>query len=216
MRNDETRADPAQHPPTTDRVTRRNFCLRTAAAAAAVAAPVVASAQDPRLVLDVAVLNFLLRVGYVHAELYREALGDLRPSAFDPFGSGTFATLTDFGNQKAAHVETLRDLVTRAGGTPLPACNVSFTRFRTAPEFFEVALALENIGVSAYLGVLPLVRHPQLLSAVASISSVQSRHAAFIGMLNGQPPAPAPADTPRSRGEILGLLDPYIIGSCSA
>jgi hypothetical protein len=44
---------------------------------------------------------------------------------------------------------------------------------------------------------------------------VQSRHAAFIGLLNGQSPAPAPADTPRARDEVLALLDPYI-GRCSA
>jgi hypothetical protein len=52
-------------------------------------------------------------------------------------------------------------------------------------------------------------------TAVASIASVQSRHAAYVGVLNGQSPAPAAADTPRSREEILTLLDPYI-GQCSA
>jgi hypothetical protein len=199
---------------------RRKFLLTAAGAAGFAAAADLAHAQDPRAVLDIAVLNYLLRVEYVQAELYREGISDFTSAArirqFDPYGGApTLETLRSFGEQDASHVEALRSLVTRLGGTPLPPCTVNFPRFATAADFMQLAFALENIGVSAYLGVVPLVRLPQVQTGIASIATVQSRHAGYVGTLNGQSPSPSPADTPRSRAEVLGLLDPYI-GRCSA
>jgi hypothetical protein len=200
--------------------TRRRFLLATAGAAGLLAAADAASAQDPRVVLDAAVLNFLLRVEYVQAEMYREGLSDFTTAArirqFDAYGGqATIDTLRSFLEQENVHVEALRSLITRLGMTPLPACTVTFPRFNTATDLMHTAFAIENVGVSAYLGVAALLRIPQVQTGVASIASVQSRHAAYIGLLNGQSPAPAPADTPRSREEILALLDPYI-GRCVA
>jgi hypothetical protein len=202
--------------PTID-TSRRNFLL---SAASLLASADVASAQDPRVVLDAAVLNFLLRVQYVQAELYREGLSDFTTPArlrqFDQYGGqATIDTLRSLGEQENAHIEALRGLIARLGMTALPTCTVTFQRFNTATDLMQTAFAIENVGVSAYLGVVALLRIPQVQTGVASISSVQSRHAAYIGMLNGQSPAPAPADTPRSREEILGLLDAYI-GTCPA
>jgi hypothetical protein len=199
---------------------RRKFLLTAAGAAGLLAVADLADAQDPRVVLDAAVLNYLLRVEYVQAELYREGLTDFTTAArirqFDPYGGqATIDTLRSMGEQEAAHVEAIRSLITRLGMTPLPQCTVNFPRFATATELLQTAFAIENVGVSAYLGVVALLRIPQVQTGVASIASVQSRHAAFIGLLNGQSPAPLPADTPRSREEVLALLDPYI-GTCSA
>jgi hypothetical protein len=203
--------------------TRRKF-LRTAAAAASAAVagsliPHRAEAQDPRIVLDVAILNYLLRVEYVQAELYREGLTDFTTAArirqFDAYGgAATLETLRGFHEQELQHAEALRALILRLGGTPLPPCTVNFARFGTATDMMQLAFALENVGVSAYLGVVPLLRFPQVQTGVTSIASVEARHSAYIGVLNGQSPAPAPADTPRSRDEVLALLDPYI-GRCS-
>jgi hypothetical protein len=199
---------------------RRNFLLTAAGAAGWLAAVTPADAQDPRVVLDAAVLNFLLRIEYVQAELYREGLADFTTAArirqFDAYGGQpTLDTLRSFEEQENAHIEALSALVTRLGMTPLPRCTVTFPRFNTATDMMHLAFAIENVGVSAYLGVAALLRIPQVQTGVAAIGSVQSRHAAFIGLLNGQSPAPAAADTPRSREEILALLDPYI-GRCSA
>jgi hypothetical protein len=199
---------------------RRKFLLTAAGAAGLLAVADLADAQDPRVVLDAAVLNYLLRVEYVQAELYREGLTDFTTAArirqFDPFGGqATIDTLRSMGEQEASHVEAIRSLVTRLGMTPLPQCIVNFPRFDTATELLQTAFAIENVGVSAYLGVVALLRIPQVQTGVASIASVQSRHAAFIGLLNGQSPAPLPADTPRSREEVLALLDPYL-GTCTA
>ena len=199
---------------------RRKFLLTAASAAGLVATADLASAQDPRIVLDTAVLNFLLRIEYAQAELYREGLADFTTAArirqFDAYGGQpTLDNLRAFQQQENDHIEALRSLVLRLGMTPLPTCTVTFPRFNTATDMMHLAFAIENVGVSAYLGVAALLRVPQVQTAVASIGSVQSRHAAYIGLLNGQSPAPAAADTPRSRDEILALLNPYI-GRCSA
>ena len=204
----------------TPNTSRRNFLLTAAGAAGFVATADLASAQDPRVVLDAAVLNFLMRVEYVQAELYREGLTDFTTAArirqFDAYGGQpTLDNLRAFAEQENAHLDALRTLITRLGMTPLPPCTVTFPRFNTATDMMHLAFAIENVGVSAYLGVVPLLRIPQVQTGVAAIASVQSRHAAYIGLLNGQSPAPAAADTPRSREEIMGLLDPYI-GRCSA
>ncbi|MGH9346897.1 MAG: ferritin-like domain-containing protein [Vicinamibacterales bacterium] len=198
---------------------RRKFLRTAAAAGAAVVTADPAAAQDPRVVLDVAVLNYLLRVEYVQAELYREGLLDFTTAArirqFDAYGGqATLDQLRALHEQDLSHQDILRSLVTRLGGTPLPRCTVTFARFATATNLMQTAFAIENVGVSAYLGVVPLLRIPQVQTAVAAIASVEARHSAYIGMLNGESPSPAAADTPRSREEVLGLLDPYI-GLCS-
>jgi hypothetical protein len=201
--------------------TRRKFLLSAASAAGALAVADAASAQDPRVVLDAAVLNYLARVQDVQAELYREGMNEILASSsrrrqFDSYGGqSTIDTLLAFQQQEASQAATLRDLAARLGATPLPPCGVNFPRFPSVAEFLATILSIENLAVSAYLGILPLVRNAAVESAVASMSSVQSRHAAFIGMLNGQSPAPEPADTPRSRDDILRALDPYI-GECAS
>jgi hypothetical protein len=200
--------------------TRRKFLRIATAASAAVVAAVNVSAQDPRVVLDVAVLNYLLRVEYVQAELYREGLLDFTTAArlrqFDPYGGqATLDQLRSLYEQDLSHQDILRTLIARLGGTPLPRCTVTFSRFAAASDMMQLAFAIENVGVSAYLGAVPLLRLPQVQAAVAAIASVEARHSAYIGILNGQSPSPAPADTPRTREEVLGLLDPYI-GACDA
>jgi hypothetical protein len=214
MRKKDTRLHTPQSSPTA--LSRRRFLGATAIAAGVAAWPAAAdAATDPRLVLDIAVLNYLLKFEYIQAALYQNANARFTDRDLAPFGATTRQTLVDFQAQEESHVATLRDLITRMGATPLQDCGDRFTRFRDVPAFLSVALALENIGVSAYLGILPLIRTPQVQTGVAAMSSVESRHAAVMGLFNGQSPAPAAADTPRSREEILGLLAPYI-HSCNS
>ena len=194
---------------------RRRFLTRAMLGAAAAAVPVVASAQDPRVVSDAAVLNFLLKLEYVASALYQNAALRFTDRDFAALPAGSRDVLLDFMGQEESHVATLQSLVSRLGVTPLPDCGDHFSRFTNLAQFLDTALAIENAVVSGYLGVLPLIRIPQVQSAVSAISSVESRHAAFVGTLDGQSPAPTAADTPKSRQEILALLSPYI-RTCTA
>lgn len=203
------------HPTPTGGHARRDFLTRAILAAAAAAIPSVAAAQDARIVSDAAVLNFLLQLEYVASALYRNAALRFTDRDFVAMPAGARQTLLDFSAQEDQHVAILQSLVTKLGVTPLQDCGDRFSRFTNLQQFLDVGLAVENAIVSGYLGVLPLLRLPQLQSAISSISSVESRHAAFVAVLDGQPPAPAAADTPKSRQEITALLSPYI-RSCIA
>lgn len=194
---------------------RRDFLARGILAAAAAAIPTVASAQDARVVADAAVVNFLLSLEYVGSALYRNAAVRFTDRDFAALPAGTRGVLLDFSAQEDTHVAMLQSLASRLGATALQDCGDRFSRFTNLQQFLDTALAVENALVSGYLGVLPLLRIPQVQSAVSAISSVESRHAAFIAVLEGQSPAPTAADTPKSRQEITALLSPYI-RSCTA
>jgi hypothetical protein len=204
------------HTDDTRHCSRRGFLAKTGAAVAALTAlPAIADAQDPRLVSDAAVLNYLLKFEYVEAALYDNATTRFLDRDLAPFGANVFSTLVGFRNQQLEHVDILQSLVRRLGLTAQPDCGDRFPRFRNVLEFLQVAFALENAGVSAYLGAVPLLRVPQVQSAVVAIASVESRHSAFIGLLNGESPAPAAADTAKSRDESLAIFQPYL-RSCTA
>jgi hypothetical protein len=199
--------------PRDDRSThsRRRFLARAATAAAGVAAlPALAGAQDPRLVSDAAVLNHLLKFEYVEAALYDNATTRFLDRDLAPFGANVFATLLAFRDQQFEHIDILQSLLRRLGLPVRADCGDRFPRFRNVVEFLQTAFAVENAGVSAYLGAIPLLRVPQVQAAVTSIASVESRHSAFIGLLNGEAPAPAAADTPRSREDTLAIIQPFI------
>jgi len=215
MRKADTPLHPAQPDLTAPggQVSRRHL-LAAVLGTGAAALPLPASAAvtaDPRVVFDAAVLNYLLKFEYIQVALYTNALARFTDRDWTTFGAPTARqTLTEFLSQEQSHAATLQDLVRRLGVASQPDCGDRFTRFRDIPSFLSVALALENAGVSAYLGILSMLRTPELQTGVASISSVESRHAAFIGVLSGESPAPAPADTPKSRAEALGIIDPYV------
>jgi hypothetical protein len=199
----------AQPHPTMSR--RRLLAAALGAGAAALPVAAAAAAADPRVVFDAAVLNYLLKFEYIQVALYTNALGRFTDRDWTTFGVPTARqTLTEFLSQEQTHAATLQDLVRRLGLTPQPDCGDRFTRFRDIPSFLGVALALENAGVSAYLGIVSMLRTPELQTGVAAISSVESRHAAFVAVLSGESPAPTPADTPKSRAEALGIIDPYV------
>lgn len=165
------------------------------------------------MVVEVAVLNYLLRLEYLQQALYRNALSRFGAGDFAPYGTSAWSTLLTFEEQEASHVATLRDLLQRLGApggvTEQPDCGDRFPRFRDAAAFLTTALTVENAAVSAYLGVVPLLRVPQVVTAVSSIATVEARHASFVGFLNGVAPSPAAADTPRAREEIAQLLAPW-------
>lgn len=81
----------------------------------------------------------------------------------------------------------LSDTITSLGGTPVPACTYKFNLIDAA-SMIATARVLEAVGISAYLGAAPLVSEKAILSAAASIVTVEARHQTFIRTaLNAQP-----------------------------
>ena len=74
------------------------------------------------------------------------------------------------------------------------------------------ARVVENLGVSAYLGAANLISDPQLLTAAASIMSVEARHQSVLNILQGGSAIPQAFDIAFTPSEVLAVASPFISG----
>jgi rubrerythrin len=169
----------------------------------------LARAQELKTDLDV--LNYALTLEHLEYAFYRDGVGrfsfgnDTRGQSIDT----NFAAIRD---HEGAHVETLVQVITDLGGTPVEEATYDFGDAYASPEgFLMTAMALENTGVSAYDGAAQFLTNPDLLTAAGSIVAVEARHASYLNLLNGEIPFPAAFETPKSPEEILAIAGPFIV-----
>jgi len=210
-------ARPASHD---DTASRRLFLRRTVvgggAAAVALALGSAAEAQDARLAQDIAVLNYALTLERLEADFYVRGLQRFGASDFAGFGvSGLFDRLRDIRDHEVAHVATIESVVQGLGASAVQGGEFTFP-YSDARSFLRVAQVLENTGVSAYDGAIALLKTPQLLTASATIATVEARHAAYLNFVNGDNPFPAATDSPKSPGEIVAAIQPFVVTAPAA
>jgi rubrerythrin len=144
--------------------------------------PEVAAAK-PSKKQDLKILNYALTLEYLEAAFYQEAIdgGAL---------SGDFLAIARLiADHEATHVTALRQTIKSLKGTPVgkPAFDFKGTTADPA-KFIQTAFVLENTGVRAYLGQAGRLKSKALLSAAASIVTVEARHAAAVAVLLDQTP----------------------------
>jgi rubrerythrin len=146
---------------------------------------------------DVKILNYALTLEFLEAEFYKQAVAN---KAY-----GASADLKRFAEvvarHEARHVTFLKGAL-GAKATKKPAFDFADTVTDQA-KFAATAQVLEDTGVSAYLGQVKNVLQPGVLSAAGTIATVEARHAAWIRFINGDTPAPADFDRPKSEKAIL-------------
>ena len=77
------------------------------------------------------------------------------------------------------------------------------------------ARVVEMVGVGAYLGAASLVSDPQLLTAAASILTVEARHQTMLNVLSGSGAAiPQAFDIPLSPSQVLAIAGGFIQPGC--
>lgn len=157
---------------------------------------------------DVDVLNYALTLEHLEAAFYQ--LASQYTLGADPFGNPIDDWLMLAGEQEAAHVATLTDVITQLGGTPVAAAEYDFG-VTDAQSFLATAMTLENVGVSAYDGAGQFLQSPDLLTAAGGIVAVEARHAAYLNLLNGTIPFPAATETPMSPDEVLAAAGGFIV-----
>lgn len=194
--------------------TRRRFLKVSGIAIAAAGAPFAlashADAQDARLGQDIAVLNYALTLERLEADFYVRGLQRFGAADFAGFGVvGLFDRLRDIRDHEVAHVATIQSVVEGLGGAPVTGGEFAFP-YTDARSFLRVAQVLENTGVSAYTGAVALIRLPAILTASSTIATVEARHAAYLNFVNGDNPFPAATDTPRSPGDIIAAIQPFV------
>ena len=185
-------------------VTRRAFARAMVAGGAGAAALGLTAADDARAqaLTDVDILNFALNLEYLEAEFYTVAVTGRRIADIGLGTSGTgragdtvggarvamndrlFTVAQQIALDEQVHVNFLRAAL-GAAAVAKPAINLEAlgVGFGNVNEFFTVARAFEDLGVSAYGGAAPLVRNPQILTAAAQIGLTEAQHAGVIRLL---------------------------------
>lgn len=196
-------------------LSRRRFLASSATllggGALAVALPRAAGAHTtPEPPTDVDVLNFALTLEHLEYAFYRDGLEKFsesefkRAAAFNGLGrylrDNARRNFVRIREHEDTHVETLKSVIQDLGGTPVPEANYNFRRtaFTSVGRFVSVAQLLENTGVTAYDGAIAHIEAAQLLTASATIATVEARHASYLNLLNKDVPFPDAFDTPKA------------------
>jgi hypothetical protein len=207
----------------------------TAVSAALLRAQSTTPTTTPSPANDLNLLNYALTLELLEATFYTQGLARFSSADFaasNAFGalrtaSGVsanpplsgesdtglvqdiYAYFTLIRNHEQQHVRTLTNTIRSLGGTPVtaPSFRLNFT---TADDFIATAAVLENTGVAAYNGAIPMMFTPALITASATIASVEARHAAYLNRIRGMVPFPDAFDTGKSMAEILAIAAPFI------
>ncbi|HEX5250956.1 MAG TPA: ferritin-like domain-containing protein [Gaiellales bacterium] len=155
---------------------------------------------------DAEILNFALEMEELQAALYEQAL----------LHAGLTGELAQYarvvGGHEREHVAFLRQTL---GSRAEPAPAFDFGDAVTDPDRFAVAArVLEDLGVAALDGQAGNLTKPSL-AAVATIVSVEARHAAWIRDLLGEPPAPTAANPSEGAARVMAAIrrTGYVKGS---
>lgn len=157
---------------------------------------------------DIDVLNYALTLEQFEAALYRVLVGaNLLTGVEQQY-------LTTFGAQEQAHVDTLTQVITQHGGTPVRA-PASYNFAAAGPitnrdQLLTVIQTVEDLGASAYLGAAGYITDPALLTAAVTIHAVEAEHAAIFRDLLGMAPAPDAVAKGRTPDEVLAMVTPFL------
>ncbi len=77
-------------------------------------------------------------------------------------------------------------------------------------SFQKTALAVEDLGVSAYAGQGPRLKQVAVIQAALAIHSVEARHAAWMRNIVGVNPAPNAFDPARDMKQVLAVAGGFI------
>jgi rubrerythrin len=151
---------------------------------------------------DVEILNFALTLEYLEADFYKRA---------SKLGlQGEYKALAkDFGANEQAHVDALIATIKKLGGKPVQSPLFAFG-MKSQKDFAELAVTLEDTGVSAYNGAAPMIESGEVLAAAGGIVQVEARHAAALRFLGGMPPTAGPFDKPLEKAAVLKAVKPLI------
>lgn len=206
-----------------DALSRKRFLTGSAAllggGALAAALPRAAAAHGtPEPPTDIDILNYALTLEHLEYAFYRDGLKKFNERTFE--NADVFKGLGDYVRRNTyerflrirehedTHVETLQSVIRDLGGRPVPEAKYNFERtaFTSVRKFVGVAQFLENTGVSAYDGAIANIEAAPLLTASATIATVEARHASYLNLLNRDIPFPDTFDTPEAPRKIANAV----------
>lgn len=210
--------------------------LGVAATSGVLSAQSGGSTQTPSPANDLNILNYALTLELLEATFYTQGLARFSSTEFNQseasralvtasglgasdmplsgeVGTGLaqnlYSYLSLIRDHEQAHVRTLTAVIRRLGGTPVTAPRFQFP-YENADQFIALAAVLENTGVSAYNGAIPMISSAALVTASATIATVEARHAAYLNRVRGMVPFPDAFDAGKSMAEILEAIKPFL------
>jgi Ferritin-like domain len=152
--------------------------------------------SQPSAAQDEQVLEWLLQVEHLQADLYTEAE---RRGALN----GELRELANVaGEQERAHVAALERAL--GAGSKRPAFD--FGDATADPQrFLAAAVEVEELSLAAFNGQVPNVTDRRIL-LVMGIASVEARHVGWVRDLAQLNPAPQPADAPATQAETRAAI----------
>lgn len=195
-------------------VSRRRFARNVLLGGLGVTAATALSTDDLLAqagITDRDILNFALNLEYLEGEFYTVGTTGKRISEIGIGITGTGRSGETVGGSKVSlndrhsviaqqialdeqvHINFLRAALGNAA-VAKPAINLNAlgVGFANMGEFFAVARAFEDLGVSAYGGAAPLVRNRAILTAAVQIGLTEAQHAGLIRLVVSDLGAPVP------------------------
>jgi Ferritin-like domain len=214
---------------------RRNWCVGSAAllGVGAISSIPARAQQTPQTAFDITLLNFALRLENLQSAFYQQGLAMFTPADFqnsvavqtiggNNIGASIYSYISGFAQIEQNHIAAIIQLVYELDGTPqAPDCyNFGIT---TVDSFLQMAQTIENIGVMAYAGVVvpqfqtsnATVTSFAIQSMVATIATVEARHAAYFNLVNLMSPFPTALDSTLTAAQTLSAISPFLIAGCS-
>jgi rubrerythrin len=206
---------------------RREFLQRSAAAGGGAlvlalggSSTALAHEADDDDTSDVDVLNFALTLEHLEYAFYRDGLERFGRKEFmdadslqrfsAPVRQEVRPNLADIRDHEKTHVDTLTTVISDLDGDPVEEACYDFG-VDDVDEFLSIAAVLENTGVSAYDGAISLIERANLLTAGATIATVEARHASYLNFLNDDDPFPSAFDEAKSKAEVLEAAGGFIV-----
>jgi hypothetical protein len=186
----------AVFPSSRDGFLRNALAAVSGAAAVSLAVPSVARAA--RAAGDVAILRFDLALEYLQAGLYTEAerIGALAPK--------TLAWARVVGAHERAHAQAIKGLL---GRQAIPSPTFNFRGVTSKEDaFVKTAVAFEELTAAVLKWQAVRLDSRDLVAAVATLHSVETRHAAWIRHIIGTQPAASAFDAPAPQAKMARLV----------
>ncbi|MBV9818942.1 MAG: ferritin-like domain-containing protein [Solirubrobacterales bacterium] len=146
---------------------------------------------------DASILNFALMLEYPERDFYRQALTQ------GGAGKGEQRRFTEtVAAHETAHAAALVKVL---GSSAILAPTFDFYATVVDPaKFRATSITVEDTGVKAYKGQVPLLQSPVILAAALSIHSAEADHAAWIRRISGADPTYTGAfETPLTKDQVL-------------
>lgn len=161
---------------------------------------------------DLSILNYALTLEHLEATFYNQGMANFTCKHFTDagFDKSVYAYFQQIQSHENTHVATLTSVIQSLNGTAVPVCQYDF-KVTDVKHFVATAKALETTGVSAYIGASSQIIDKDLLTAAATILSVEARHAAYLRQISQQSPFPNPFDISLDQSEIVSIASQFIV-----